>query len=55
MTPIIQTHTSPPGTKTTTHQFSTKSLTPGTTYYLEIFSEGTWYDDAGRPISITLP
>lgn len=55
MNPVIQTLSSPLDQKITSHQFTFKGLQSGTTYYLDVYSEGIWYSNQGSPMEISIP
>lgn len=52
MKSIIMTRSESIDKKSSRHQFIFKLLSPNTTYYLEIYSEGIWYQDNGHPLTI---
>ncbi|OGV94932.1 hypothetical protein A3A66_03890 [Microgenomates group bacterium RIFCSPLOWO2_01_FULL_46_13] len=51
-----RTHVEAGGAKTTVHKLTLTQLRPGETYYFEVLSHTTWYNDGGQPLRVeTLP
>lgn len=53
MSEIVQIKTGGLDQKFSTHNYSLDHLSSNTTYYLEIYSDGIWYDNSGHPLTIS--